>query len=76
MLTLVGAGWARWATGDRLLAWACAPAIGAAITIAATLAGDLLGIDLAGRAGPIAPLALAAGGGLLLALRGRTRPAA
>ena len=62
-------------TPERLLGGGCAPAIGAAIAIAATLAGDLLGVKLDGRAGPAALLALAGGGGWLLALRARGRAA-
>jgi hypothetical protein len=74
LLTFVGAGWARWATPERLLAWACAPAIGTAITIAVTLAGSLAGVDLDSRGGPIALLALAGGAGWLPALRARRHP--
>lgn len=79
LLSAIGFGWARAAIADGLDAAALAPSLGAATTILAAIALDLLGVRLDGGAGPIVASAAPGVGGYLvwfvLERRGRTRPA-
>jgi hypothetical protein len=66
LLSVVGFGWATIGTSDRLGAAATAPAVGAAMLIAAAVALDALGVSIGTTAGALAASALAGLGGYLV----------
>jgi hypothetical protein len=68
LLWVIGAGWARWAVDDRVIAWAVAPAFGVATLTIAALALERLGVALTGSWGPTLASVLAGLGGYGLGL--------
>ena len=59
LVWVIGAGWARWAFGDRVAAATTAPAFGVAALTISALALDRLGMPLTGAWGPSSASALA-----------------
>ncbi len=62
-LSVVGFGWSKTVTDDRLLSFALAPAVGTAAMILATIAAERLGTPLTGAIGPAIVSVVAGGGG-------------
>jgi hypothetical protein len=60
LLSIVGAGWSRWAFDDRIAAAATAPAFGTATLTIVALALERVGVPLDGRWGPALASILAA----------------
>ncbi len=76
MFWIAGYGWVRAATFRGTPAFALAPAVGAAMGMLGSVLGDRLGLDLSGRAGPIAVTgALTLAGYAVAAAGGRARRA-
>ena len=68
LLTVIGAGWSRWAFDDRIAAMATAPAFGAATLTIAALTVERAGVPLDGWWGPTLASALAGLAGYALRL--------
>ncbi len=63
LLSVVGFGWSRAVSDDPLIAFALAPAVGAAALILTAIVAERLGVPLTGAIGPAIVSAVAGGGG-------------